>query len=164
MNKKQIGIVITLLVLIIVAGIAATKFQAPLYVDTDDSGKSAISLNDEKSASTFFTEYRLTREQTRQESLQYLKTMADDKDAPADSRKAAGDKYTNIAAEKINEGKIEAQIKAKGFEDAICFFEDSKVKVIVKSSKDITDKQAKQIKDIVMGVSKISNVEIECKE
>jgi len=164
MNKKQIGIVITLLALIIVAGIAATKFQSPLYVNTDDSGESAVSLNNDNTASTYFAETRLTRDQTRSESLQYLKTMADDKNAPEASRKAAGEKYINMAAEKTNEGKIEAQVKAKGFDDAICFFEDNKAKVIVKSSKDITSKQAAQIKDIVMSVSKISNVEIERKQ
>jgi len=161
MNKKQIGIVLTLLALIIVAGIAATKLQDPLYVNTNDSGESAVSLN---TSSSYFTETKLTREQTRESTLQYLKSMTDDKNAPDESRKAAGTKYTNIALEKTNEGKIEAQIKAKGFEDAICFFEDSKVKIIVKSSKDLTDKEARQIKDIVMSVSKISDVEIECKQ
>jgi stage III sporulation protein AH len=162
MNKKQIGIVITLLALIVVAGIAATKLQSPLYVNTD-SGET-ISLNNTESASTYFAETKLTREQTREQTLQYLKTMTDDKNAPDESRKAAGAKYNNIASEKTNEGKIEAQVKAKGFADAICFFEDSKVKVIVKSSKDLTAKETAQIKDIVMNVSKISDVEIECKE
>lgn len=163
MNKKQIGIVITLLALIIVAGIAATKLQSPLYVNTDNSGESAF-LNNTAATSTYFAETKLTREQTREQTLQYLKTMTDDKNAPDESRKTAGEKYNNIAAEKTNEGKIEAQIKAKGFADAICFFEDNKVTVIVKSSKDLTDKEAKQIRDIVMNVSKISDVEIVCKE
>lgn len=166
MNKKQIGIVITLLALIIVAGIAATKLQSPLYVNNDDSGKSAISLinDNSKSNSSYFVEAKLTREQTREQTLLYLKSMTDDNNAPEDSRKAAGEKYNNIAAEKINEGKIESQIKAKGYEEALCFFEDSKVKIIVKSDKDLTDKEARQIKEIVMSVSKISNVEIECKQ
>ncbi|MFA9397671.1 MAG: SpoIIIAH-like family protein [Clostridiaceae bacterium] len=167
MNKKQIGIVITLLALIIVAGIAATKVQSPLYVNTDDSGTSAISLNDEsKSQSTedYFIETRLTREQSTQSTLQSLKDMVDDANAPEESRTTASEKYNEIAATNLNETKIEAQVKAKGYEDALCIINEEKASIILKSDEEITDKQAKEIQEIVMSVADIANVDIQVKE
>ena len=51
MNKKQSGIIVTLVVLIVFAGYLATKVNGPLYVNDSDfsSEKSAISLKENKS-------------------------------------------------------------------------------------------------------------------
>ena len=50
MNKKQSGIIVTLVVLLVFAGYLATKVNGPLYVNDSDfsTDKSAISLNKAK--------------------------------------------------------------------------------------------------------------------
>lgn len=62
------------------------------------------------------------------------------------------------------ESKIETTLKSKGYDDVICSIEDTKARVIIKKSDDLTDKNTREIKDIVMSISKISDVEIEVKK
>lgn len=165
MNKKQAFIIATLLVLIVCAGILATKVNSPLYVNGDLSGsKSDVASSAEKSntsTSDYFAEARLSREQTNAKLLQNLKTLIDDQNAGKEARETASRKYNTITLNYQSETKVESALKAKQYDDSVCTINDDKVNIIVRSKDKLTDKQAKQIKDIVMGITKIKNVEIE---
>jgi stage III sporulation protein AH len=175
MNKKQAVIIVTLLALIICVGVVATKLNSPInYVNgvDNESGKSTISLNNNntknttqtQSKSQFFEETRLTRDQKNAETLQTLKSLIDDTNASKENRADAEKKYTELAMNTNYEMKIENILKSKGYEDVICSIEDNKVRVIVKGKNKLSDKDTRVIKDVVMSVSKIQDVEIEVKQ
>lgn len=169
MNKKQAFIIATLLVLIVCAGILATKVNSPLYVNGNDLGgqKSTFSLNNNKtssSATDFFVEQKSNREHANATTTANLKALIDDQNASKEQRDAASKKYMTVTMAFQNEQKIEASLKAKSFEEAVCTINDDKVSVIVKSKEKLTDKQVKQIQDVVMSITKIKDVEIDYRQ
>lgn len=170
MNKKQAVIIGTLLVLIVCAGVLATKLNSPLYVNGADSGKtnSTISFNNsekQNSQSKFFDETKLTRDQKNATTLQTLKTLIDDKNVSKENKDEAAKQYTQLAMNTNYESKIETTLKAKGYEDVICSIEDNnKARVIVKGKDKLTDKDTREIKNVVLGIAKIQEVEITTKQ
>ncbi|MBC2580327.1 SpoIIIAH-like family protein [Clostridium sp. DJ247] len=167
MNKKQAVIIVTLLALIVCAGVLATKLNSPLYVNGGDSGNSAVSFNNSEkksSKSQFFDETKLTREQKSAQTLQTLKTLIDDKNVAKENRDEAAKKYTELAMNTNYESKIETTLKSKGYEDVVCSIEDNKARVIVKGKDKLTDKDTREIKSVVLGIAKIQEVEIAVKQ
>ncbi|APM38607.1 SpoIIIAH-like family protein [Clostridium kluyveri] len=181
MNKKQAVIIVTLLALIVCVGVVATKLNSPInYVnglDNNGTSNSTVSSSSTKSKSTesgttqskdsesqFFEETRLTRDQKNAETLQTLKNFIDDQNVSQDNRTDAEKKYTALAMNANYEMKIENTLKSKGYEDAICSIENDKVRIIVKNKEKLTDKNTREIKDVVMSISKLQDVEIEVKE
>ncbi len=166
MNKKQVAIIVTLLVLIVCAGVLAAQLNNPLAVNENDvsNGTSTLSLNkntNKAAAVDYFTESKLTREQQDNTTLENLKSIKDDKDMAADNRNSAASEYQRLSIEKLNIVNVEAQVKALGFEDAICFINNGKVKVVVKTSDKLNDKSVKDISAIIMDVFKTKDVSIE---
>lgn len=167
MNKKQSGIIVTLLVLIVVAGYLATQVNGPLYVnDTDFTNeKSAISLKESKSSSTFFTEAKLSKVQESARSLQTIKALMDDANTPEEQKKTAADQYLSIATAAKSEAAIELAIKAQGYEEAICSITDDKVEILVKTDKKaLSEEELRSIQDVVMSKTKSENIVVSIKE
>ncbi len=168
MNKKQAVIIVALLALIVCAGVLATKINNPLYVNGGDngSGKSTVSFNSndaKNNKSEFFEEAKLTRDHKNAETLQTLKTFIDDKNATKENVADASKKYTDLAMNTNYESKIETTLKSKGYEDVICSIENNKVRLVVKVKDKLTDKDTRDMKNVVMQIAKISDVEIETK-
>ncbi|WP_291632950.1 SpoIIIAH-like family protein [Clostridium sp.] len=167
MNKKQSGIIVTLVVLIVFAGYLATKVNGPLYVNDGDFGseKSAISLKESKTSSTFFTEAKLSREQENASTLQTIKALIDDANVPKEQKATASDQYLNISMATQNESDIELALKAKGFDEALCSILDDKVQVIVKSEKkELSQEELRSIQDVVMSKTKLEKIEVQIKQ
>jgi stage III sporulation protein AH len=168
MNKKQAVIIVTLLALIVCAGILATKASTdnPFYVNVSDVGKTdgLANSNDKNKATTTFSEMRLIREKNDASTILTLKTIVDDKNTPTDGKNDATKKMTNITTATRLESRIEEQLKLGGFEDVFCYIDDTTAKVIVNTKEKLTDKQTKQINSVVMDVAKIRNVTIEAKQ
>ncbi|MGV8982389.1 SpoIIIAH-like family protein [Clostridium sp.] len=167
MNKKQSGIIVTLVVLIVVAGYLATKVNGPLYVNDADFGndKSAISLKQSKSSSTYFTEAILIRNQDNARTLQTIKALIDDKNTTAEQKDAANAQYLSIAVATQNESDIELAIKAQGFEEALCSIVDDKVDILVKTAKkELSQEELRGIQDVVMSKTKLENIVVSIKE
>ncbi|MDP4144799.1 MAG: SpoIIIAH-like family protein [Bacillota bacterium] len=173
MNRKQAVIIVTLLVLIICAGALATKVRSPLYVnDTDftNDNKSAISMNDSSSTnkdvskSDYFVETRLTRDQTDSKLLQELKAIIDDQNTSKEQKDNATKKSIETSTAMAQAAKVENQLKAKGFLDAICFVESSSVKVVVKTDNGkLTEQQQREIKEVVLGITQNKNIQVSVK-
>lgn len=167
MNKKQAVIIVALLALIVCAGVLATKLNNPLYVNGGDnsSGKSTVSLNNNSkdNKSEFFEEAKITRDNKNAQTLQTLKTFIDDKNVSSDKREDASKKYTDLAMNTNYESKIETTLKSKGYEDVLCSIEGSKARLIVKAKDKLTDKDTRDMKNVVIGIAKIQEVEIETK-
>ena len=171
MNKKQGAIIMALVVLIVCAGVLATKLNSPLYVNGNEEG-STVSFNNtskkteskESSNSDFFAETKLNRDHKSAQTLQTLKSIVDDKNVPKKNKEEAVQKYTKLAMNSNYESKIESVLKGKGYDDVICSVENNKVRLIVKGKDKLTDKETREIKDVVMSISNIQEVEIETKE
>jgi len=166
MNKKQSGIIVTLVVLIVFAGYLATKVNGPLYVNDGDFGeKTAISLKENKSSSTFFTEATLSRDQDNAKTLQTIKTLMDDVNTPKAQKETAADEYLAVATTTQNEQDIELALKAQGFEESLCSIVDDKVEIFVKSSKKaLSPEELRGIQDVVMSKSKLEKIDVKIKE
>lgn len=170
MNKKQAVIIVTLLVLIVCLGMVATKVNSPLIGKNADKigEKTAISFkNNEKSKSSntnYFVESRMLKQEETAKVLQQLKTVIDDQNVSKEQKNKVIEEFSTISTNSDKENKVEIALKGKGFEDAVCMIENNnKVKVIVKSQK-LSEKQIKEIQNIVMSITGLNNVEIENKQ
>ncbi len=169
MNKKQAGIILALLALIVIAGVAATKVNGPMgdVADSDwNFGKPAASLDGNKSSNdeSFFDDQRTQKVTKDSESIEALKTIMNNQNIPSEERANAAKKQETLITKSNNESRIETTLKAKGFEDVLCIIEENKVRVIVKCKEDLTAKQRQQIQEVATSITKISMVEIEQKK
>lgn len=170
MNKKQAVIIVTLMVLIVCAGVLATRVRSPLYVNdsdfnSDSSNKSTVSLNNDtkksSSKSDIFAEGRLEREQKDQREIQTLKNIIDDKNVSNETKSSAQQKMMALTDEDAKSNKVETMLESKGFKEALCSITDSKVTITVKCDNDkLTDNQLRNIKEVVTDVTKIRNIEV----
>jgi stage III sporulation protein AH len=152
------------------AGYLATKVNGPLYVNDNDfsNEKSAISLKDTKTASTatpYFEEAKLSRDQDNDKTLQTIKLLIDDKSTPSDQKTAAAKQYLNISMASQNESDIELALKAQGFDESMCSIVNDKVQIVIKTDKkQLSEEQLRSIKDIVMSKTNLENIEVKTKQ
>ncbi len=176
MNKKQAGVILTLLALIICAGVLAMKVNSSMQdlgtisITDNESENVDISVKDNKSNDKnsigydFFYEAKSVRDKKSSETLEYLAEIIDnDKISQLDRDTAAKQKIA-LVMDQENETKIELALKGKGFEEVLCLIENDKARIFVKNQNELTESQRKQIQEVVMSVSKIKNVEIELKK
>jgi stage III sporulation protein AH len=167
MNKRQSGIIVTLLVLIVFAGYLATKVNGPLYVNDGDfnNEKNAISLNEKKSSSTYFEEAILLRNQESNRTLQVIQVLIDDANTPKEQKATASEQYLNIVTTTQNETDIELALKAQGFVESLCTITDDKVKVEVRTDKkELSSEEIRNIQNTVMSKTKLEKIVVSIKE
>lgn len=164
MNKKQAFIIATLLVLIVCAGILATKVNSPLYVDSGEIAQDASTSTKSADKNNFFTEMDLSRQQTYATTVPTYKTMIEDPNSTKEAKEAAAEKLRIFTENNTNEKSIEAQLKGKGYKESFCQISENKVMVYVRADKEkLTDKETREIKNIVLGITKMKDVEIALK-
>lgn len=166
MNKKQAVIIVSLLVLIVCAGVLATKVQSPLYLPTEDTtaqttdNKNSTSDTNVDSKSNYFTEAKLSRNTKSDIAISNLKEMLNDKTLNDESKKEVTDKLTTLTINANNQTKVEEELKLKGFKDVVCFIENNKAKIVVQSDEKLTEEQNKKIQSVILNISQIRDVEI----
>lgn len=101
--------------------------------------------------SDYFTESRLSREQSRDEAISILKdTLASDT-SDEESKQLANSQISEMADASVAESTIESLIKAKGYQDAVVFIGSDSVNVIVAPPESgFTETDASKISDIVV--------------
>ncbi|QAA32065.1 SpoIIIAH-like family protein [Clostridium manihotivorum] len=175
MNRKQAGIILTLLALIVCAGILAARVNGQVDDGTGSSLSSSLSFTkdsdkdkdkDKQTSNTkdYFYDSRNDREQQDSQTMQSLKSIIEDKNTSADQKTEAQKKLTALTMARDYETRIELSIKGKGFDDALCLIEGNKARVIVKSKDNVNEKQSIQIQDSVASVAKIKDIVIESKQ
>jgi len=170
MNKKQAVIILTLLVLIICAGVVATKMNDNLYVNVDNAvGTEKPISTSLKATSDYFTQSRLEKVTMRNTAITSFKSLAETKNISAESKNNANAKAIKATENGIAEAKIETSLKGQGFTDVICWIEDdpSQVRISIKAkdAKDkLTDKQTRAILDVSTSLSHIKNIKLELKQ
>ncbi|AOR23911.1 SpoIIIAH-like family protein [Clostridium taeniosporum] len=178
MKRKQLGIIFTLLALILCVGVLAAKLNnGGLNDPTDLSAVLSaenVAVNEENgeekktdddkatlSQNEYFFQARSDREQQESATIQSLKALVADENTPKEKKEDANKELKERILRKDNEGRIELNIKNKGYEDALCMIDDNKATVIVKSPNTIEEKDSVAIQEIVQNVSKIKDVIIQ---
>ncbi|MBU5315825.1 SpoIIIAH-like family protein [Clostridium bornimense] len=164
MNKKQGIIIVSLLVLIVIAGVLATRVQGPLYFPTDETASSEDVEKGTESSNEYFSQAKLNKTSQSEDTLKNLRTIMEDESLPEDSRREAKDQYVSVNLNAQNETKIEEDLKGKGFEDAVVTIGNDKASVIVKSDKELTDEQNRMIQKSIITIANIKDFEITYKQ
>ncbi len=100
------------------------------------------------SSANFFTSYRLERENTRKEEIEYIREILDNPESDPDMKKEAQAQLLEITKNMEKELAIEALIKAKGFKDVVVILHKDSVNVIV-DKPELKQEEVAQILDIV---------------
>jgi stage III sporulation protein AH len=100
-------------------------------------------------ASDFFADFRLERERTRGQQLEYLREMINNTKVDEASRKSAADEWLELTKQIGKELELEGLIKAKGWSDCVVFVQAQSCTVVVKADK-LTQSDAARVGDIVV--------------
>nr|WP_204618312.1 SpoIIIAH-like family protein [Desulforadius tongensis] len=103
---------------------------------------------EQKKNDGFFIEYRLERERTRGQQVEWLREIINNPNAEADTRKKAQEKLYAITQNIGKEMEMENLIRAKGFKDAVVLLQDKGATVVVQSES-LTTEQAAKIAELV---------------
>ncbi len=171
MNKKQAGVILALLALIVCAGVLAAKVNSSMK----DLGTISMTTGDDVTISNnkdakeneigydFFYEAKSIRDKKSSETLEHLAEVIDNENISQLDRDTAAKQKIALVMDQENETKIELALKGKGFEEILCLIENDKARVFVKGQ-ELSENQRKQIQEVVMSVAKIKNVEIELRK
>lgn len=150
-KKKKIFILVGMLVLLVVTG----------YVNVLLNQKAVDSLKEGAVQSDFFATYRVDRQTTRDQTFLYLTAIIDSETASAEAKQEAEQQQLQLTAVSNLELALEANIKAKGFEDCIVTAGTKNINVLVKKA-ELTEDEMIQILSVVTSESeqKPSNIKI----
>lgn len=96
----------------------------------------------------FFASARLERESGRSKSIETFNSIINNENADAASKQSAQDGILELADNTEIESAIENLIKARGFEDAVCYINNSQANVVVKAES-LDEAQVAVITEIV---------------
>lgn len=117
-------------------------------VETQQSGQKSA---EGQKSDGFFIEYRIERERTRGQQVEWLREIINNPNSDNDTRKVAQEQLYTISQNMGKEMEIESLIRAKGFSDAVVLIQHlpDKVVTVVVKSENLTTEQAAQIADLV---------------
>lgn len=122
-------------------------------IDLEKVSTSAI--NDNSAAqvaknleSDFFIDYKLERDRLRSQEADYLRELINNTNASIESKEKAQQDLIALSQKVEKEMVVENLIKAKGFEDAVIFFSDEFVNIVIKTN-GLLPKDVAQITDVV---------------
>lgn len=109
----------------------------------------------------YFVEYRLSRDKLRAGMVDRLNDIVVNTQSTEANRTKAQDEIIKIGKTSDKELQIEGLIKSKGFEEALVFFTDEDIKVVV-SRDELTEQDMVKILDIVKSETSydVSNIKI----
>lgn len=81
--------------------------------------------------SDFFVDYRLEREMSRGRQVELIQSITQDQDADDGQRVAAQERLLQISRDMEQEMRLENILRARGFRDAVVFFQEDLVTVVV---------------------------------
>jgi stage III sporulation protein AH len=162
--KIWLGGLVSLAIVIALLGVLTMQNESPAYfsaqtglpVNTaveDASIQFEVEMVEQKiSGQDYFVNYRLKRDQFRQETKAMLLELLNS--THEKSKEQAQEKWLELSAKILQEEEIENLLKIKGFQDAVANVLAQNVTVIVYAS-DLTPKEASTIQDIASRVTKV---------
>ncbi|WBW95328.1 SpoIIIAH-like family protein [Oceanirhabdus sp. W0125-5] len=160
MDRKQAGILVSLLVLIVIVGVASWKLNGDLPPLNSPVGNLGVEQTEEENDD--FIKQIVERDTTSAANMQVLQDIIDNKDNSEEVRNQALEQQTRMVVQLEKEQSLERQLKAQGYENVLCLVADdfNNVKVYVKLEEDLTEEQMAEIRAIVVSQTEIREVEI----
>lgn len=112
------------------------------------TAETSVSDNLTDAQKTFFANEKLSRQQSRDESVELLQEIISSVTSDESAKTKAVEEAAEISALIKTESDIESMIKSKGFEECIVFINNDKCSVVV-SKGNLNENTAVAIKDIV---------------
>ena len=164
-KKKQL-VVAALAVIIGTAGYLNSNKNPDTATDAKYMGEAQL-VNSESTESSegndFFAQARIDREAGRSRSIETFNAVLDNENAASEAKASAQQGVLELAENTETETAIENLLKAKGFEDAVCYINNGMANVVVKT--DMLDSTgAAQISEIVTAQSGIPHEKIKIME
>jgi len=164
-KKKQL-VVAALAVIIGTAGYLNSNKNPDTATDAKYMGEAQL-VNSESTESSegndFFAQARIDREAGRSRSIETFNAVLDNENADSEAKASAQQSVLELAENTETETAIENLLKAKGFEDAVCYINNGMANVVVKT--DMLDSTgAAQISEIVTAQSGIPHEKIKIME
>ena len=166
MTRKQMGIILTLMALIVCVGVLSMKLNENGLLDQQVGLESVLEKNDDStketlSTSEYFYSMRLTKEQQDEKYIDDMKAITEDVNASQESKDLANNALVEKTKMKDQESRVESEIRNKGYEDALCMINDNKiVKVYVKVDEILSEEEAATIKKVVEDITTLNDVDI----
>ena len=173
MTKKQFGIIFTLMALIVCVGVIAARINKTGLNDPTDFSQ-VISQqgtenkdkdNDKETIGNqdYFYGLRSEKDQKDAITMQQLNELIADEQTSQEQKDLAANELREKTMMKDQEGRIEVNVKNKGFEDVLCSIEKGTVRIVVKAN-ELTEADTASIQEIAENISGISDIIIEPKK
>ncbi len=107
----------------------------------------------------FFIEYRLQRDRVRAGEVEMLNQMIDNPNISAEGRKQAEEQLLALVSLVEKELLVENMIKAHGYKDAIFFYREGLVNVVVQAQ-ELTEQEFMQITEMVSSAAGVKMEEV----
>jgi len=162
--KLRVGGFVGLALILLALGIWLMKVEPPAYFSVhsslpvnatveDPSIQFEVeAVNQNVSGENYFVNYRLKRDQFRQETKAMLSELLNS--TVDKSKEQAQGKWLELSTKILKEGEIENLLKIKGFQDAVADVFLENVTVIVYAPS-LTPNEVSIIQDIVVRVTKV---------
>lgn len=184
MTKKQMGLIFTLMALLVCVAVLSLKLNenglknpsdlAATILDQDDSDKEADAQKTDdkttddknKEQETSATQdsmfaLRSSREKDDASAVQNLETIINNSNSSKEQKDMATSELSQKNKVIDRQKRIESNIKALGYNDALCYIDSGKAKVFVKGSELLDDAKVAAIEEVVQDVSSdVSNITI----
>ena len=126
-----------------------------------NSGAVNAEGNESNGEDSYFATVQVSRERTRDEALEVLRSVADNADADEAVKTQALSDINRLALEMSAEANIETLVMAKGFEDCVAVINGDGATVVVKTAEEsLLPNQIAQINEIVYEQAQIKPVNI----
>lgn len=102
----------------------------------------------ESDVTAFFVEYRMERERSRGQQVEWLRETINNPSTDTTTRQKAQEQLLTISGNMARESEVESLIRAKGYEDAAVCIDRKGVTVIVQSA-ELSQEDASRISDLV---------------
>ena len=107
--------------------------------------------------SEYFSNARLSRQQSKDEALNILQTTLADANSSSDAKTSAETAIAALAANAISESRSESLVIAKGFDDCVAIIDGKTVSVVASPPEDgLISSDVAKIKDIVIAETQVS--------
>lgn len=160
MDRKQAGILVSLLVLIVIVGVASWKLNGDLpNLNTPVGG---LGFQESEDVTDELIRLQLDRDSKADLNMQVLKDIIDNENTSAEERSSVQTTLAAVLDNLLKAQELERQLKAEGYSETYCLVaEDSNnVKVQVKLEDELSEDQISHIRAIVVSQTDIREVEI----
>lgn len=141
-KTKKLLVLSVMVVLLVATGVLNWALNDKL------SSKSEPVSAGDSVTETFFASYRSDRDATRESEYLYLDAIITSADSSEESKAAAETQKLSLVTRMETELRLEALVKARGYDDAIVTIGDSGINVVVGTA-EMTAAEATQILTII---------------